>query len=1260
MTLPRQFARFPRAAAPAAAMFALTLFAYTQEQEPVAAQAPTVTPSRAPVLTPNQPAPAPKDAIQGEANLVPLTAAELADDSVPLPKAAVVEEGEKADRVVKAPTGDPFFLGFAAGKYYPPQAERIDPALSAAAAGLGLDGRPTGETYAFVMFSRKITEARLAALESMGVRVISFHPHYTLKVAVRPDAIQSVAGQDFVRWIGTAQTWQKIHPLLAKKLESLPTGRPVDVWINVYDSDLNPASTPVAGPRPIEGGIDTIAGEGPEQQIAPAVWNSNGWQQRALESAGATVVDYTENIRAFRASIDPARLSGLLGLDFVQFVEAEQPSTTTHDESMPMILADRTRISYDGATSGAVVGGLIDSGLEISHLAIDPYVVGWDFTPENLGPFDDGDSHGTHVGGTILGNADVDPSHAGVAPGTGYNTMHRFFVGKIFNSFGSSVGVNYASVLSAMHTPYTDGSFSTTQRPMAINNSYGIPGTNYVGTEAEARTLDNEVYNYDQLYVFAAGNEGPTASSCRVQATAKNVLTVGSVVDFENIAGEYPGTVTSSSSRGPCGDDRWKPNVAAVGRNITSTAAGTTTGYSIRSGTSMASPHVTGSALQLCDHYSFLRWNPPTLAAVLMAGATTKSNQTLSAPSNVPTHHLNQYGAGRVEAYKSHYGGPGSDLYFWGYTQTNASTGIVDFDVNAGATRVVVVTTYNEVAASSGASAALVNDLDTYIDVAPFSAANNVGEYTAQQSPRDNTEIRIIDSPTVAQWRIKTYPASVLPGQTVRVGICVIVHYEDTTPTPTFVTTASDTYVKPNEVVTIDGVYSTSEWIASGVFLDSTSTGNTILAASTTLEDGAVTDLLGNESDGRDLLIGDVYRSSSKDAHWTTTWSTEGVKTFSVQARSDNVVDVIQNETITVDGTPPGLVTNLHSTNQAPNVWFNDANLNLAWTNGTDNLSGVDGHGIFLSSGSPGSPSAVKDLNAVTSTTQVLPGSSGTFYFNIRSVDRCDNWTASYVSSGPYLFDAVQPNYMTGLVSSTHTVGVANCSTAISMSWDPTTDGGGSGMAGYSYFWDHNPIAQPVPPANLAVVTSVATILSASPLPWYFHITPIDNAGNNQNSFHAGPYYIQPNSGSTYCVAKVNSLGCTPSIGFSGTPRAGQASGYVISGANVRNQKPGLLLYSVTGPGNSPFAGGTLCVAAPVRRSTPLSSGGNALPANDCSGVYSIDFSAFAAGSLGGSPLASLSVPGTAVTAQFWGRDQGFAAPNNATLSNGLSFTLCE
>ena len=73
-------------------------------------------------------------------------------------------------------------------------------------------------------------------------------------------------------------------------------------------------------------------------------------------------------------------------------------------------------------------------------------------------------------------------------------------------------------------------------------------------------------------------------------------------------------------------------------------------------------------------------------------------------------------------------------------------------------------------------------------------------------------------------------------------------------------------------------------------------------------------------------------------------------------------------------------------------------------------------------------------------------------------------------------------------------------------------------------------------PEGADVVTSVVSNLAASPLPWYFHITPVDNAGNAQNMFHAGPFYVQPNPGTTYCVAKVNSLGCTPSIAFSGSP----------------------------------------------------------------------------------------------------------------------------
>jgi hypothetical protein len=144
----------------------------------------------------------------------------------------------------------------------------------------------------------------------------------------------------------------------------------------------------------------------------------------------------------------------------------------------------------------------------------------------------------------------------------------------------------------------------------------------------------------------------------------------------------------------------------------------------------------------------------------------------------------------------------------------------------------------------------------------------------------------------------------------------------------------------------------------------------------------------------------------------------------------------------------------------------------------------------------------------------------------------------------------------------------------------------------------------------------------------------------------------------TFCTAKTTGNGCVPAIGSSGTPSATAGSGFLVNATNMINNKSCLMFYGTTGQGSGAFQGGILCVKAPIKRTPGTNTGGNP-PPNDCSGAPAIDMNAFAVGSLGGTPLAALTVPGTVVTCQWWGRDPGFAAPNNTQLTDGLQYTIC-
>ena len=147
----------------------------------------------------------------------------------------------------------------------------------------------------------------------------------------------------------------------------------------------------------------------------------------------------------------------------------------------------------------------------------------------------------------------------------------------------------------------------------------------------------------------------------------------------------------------------------------------------------------------------------------------------------------------------------------------------------------------------------------------------------------------------------------------------------------------------------------------------------------------------------------------------------------------------------------------------------------------------------------------------------------------------------------------------------------------------------------------------------------------------------------------------------TFCVAKTTSVTtagtCLPAMASLGQPSASAGSGFYVQGTNFINNKNCLLFYGNTGQASLPYQGGTLCVKSPIKRTPSTNTHGN-LPPNDCSGVPSIDMNRFAVGGLGGTPLPALTVPGTVVDCQWWGRDPGLAAPNNTMLSNGLEYVV--
>ena len=136
----------------------------------------------------------------------------------------------------------------------------------------------------------------------------------------------------------------------------------------------------------------------------------------------------------------------------------------------------------------------------------------------------------------------------------------------------------------------------------------------------------------------------------------------------------------------------------------------------------------------------------------------------------------------------------------------------------------------------------------------------------------------------------------------------------------------------------------------------------------------------------------------------------------------------------------------------------------------------------------------------------------------------------------------------------------------------------------------------------------------------------------------------------SYCVAKINSRGCTPMIGAFGTPSTTNPLPYLVSAVDMVSRKATILIYGYA-PGSSPFYGGTLCISPPVRRTKPVVYTGGVWPPNNCTGASTFDFNTRIQS--GVDPALGI---GSTAYAQFWGRDG--QSTFGVSLTDAFRFTI--
>lgn len=625
----------------------------------------------------------------------------------------------------------------------------VDPSVS-----FGPSGQADSPQHLLVQLHAVPTESERSALAAAGIELLGYIPDNAWLALVSGRVDLGSPSFSLVRWAGPLLPEDKIAPALRSN--------GVGSWAIEPDGQVNLQLVFFKD-------VSASAAEQLIERHQGQVMQSGNGSSYVVRFRDASIIEQLgaeDSVQWIDNGPTPKlpRDAGPTGGDDVDSIQNDGARGRTNVNNL--------QTAYPGAIGTGTRLGVWDGGVDPTHpdfagrLWVDP------------GHSDPSNDHGTHVAGTMAG----DGSNSQSAGGTPNQWRGIATAAQIYSYDNNDLW--FESHQGAIQTNNVDlsqnswGGFFTSatcdthnvysldaqkMERLVTGESYGKAiFVNVAASNFRDGTSDDDTDPYP-ICGFSSTPPFINYTSLSDVGSAKNIISVGATLK------DASDTMTDFSSWGPTKDGRLKPDIVAPGQDIVSTLPGGA--YGANSGTSMATPHISGISALLIQRYRTVfnkqAFLPSTIKAVLLH--TAKDLRDTFVYYTPGPDFASGYGiADALAAYET----LSTTLVLEGQL-ANGATDVHNFTVNSSATPVKVTVAWDDFTPELNANPKLVNNLDLEL-VAPDGTTihlpwvldpNNPGNAaTRGVDSMNNVEQVYLENPAMGNWTIRVKGTSIPQG----------------------------------------------------------------------------------------------------------------------------------------------------------------------------------------------------------------------------------------------------------------------------------------------------------------------------------------------------------------------------------------------------------------------------------------------------------------------------------------------------------------